>query len=90
MDAPNAKSMAGYWIGKTRDSWPTLLWCPETIIMAANKRARLHPLVAQVLTVPASIPSLIPQGEKLAPPKDVVKQITKEAASIWRSRSFVT
>jgi len=89
IDYPNMRSIAGRWLGQTRESNPTMAWTPEAIIYTEKDGCTLHPSISRKLANASLIPTIIPKGEHWFPGSDIVQQITKRASSMFRSMDYV-
>jgi len=89
MDYPNMRGITGTWLGKTKDRNPTMIWPPEGIIYTHDRGCTLHPSISRGLANVSMVPTIIPQGEHWYPGSDVVRQITRRAANIYRDMSYV-
>ena len=89
IDHPGLRNIVGQWLGKTRESNPTMAWIPEAIIYTEKDGCTLHPSISRALANASLIPTIIPKGAHWFPGSDVVRQITKRSASIYRDMSFV-
>jgi len=89
MDYPNMRSIAGRWLGQTRESNPTMAWVPEGIIYTHDRGSTLHPSIVRALSSASRIPGIIPQGDSWHPGGDIVRQITKRAGNIYADATFV-
>lgn len=85
-----ARGSVTRWIGQTADQRPLALWLPECILASANKGYRLHPLVSANVRMVSALPGMIHPPESCwGAPREIVRELAAEAASIWRTRSFV-
>jgi len=89
MDYPNMRSIAGRWLGQTREANKTLIWPPEGIIWTEKNGATLHPSITRSLPNKSLIPTLIPKGDAWNPGGDVIRQIAKRASNVYADATYV-
>jgi len=89
MDYPTMRSIAGRWLGQTRDANKTLVWVPEGIIWSEKNGATLHPSIIRSLPNKSMIPTLIPKGDAWNLGGDIIRPITKRAGNVYADATYV-